>query len=557
MLEPQLDVGVEQRRDELEYGKIFKEVTAGDVFEMVLPEGVCHALDEIRINDESLVPSGDIGERWKSLWERADTKVDEMRGYFRNIIKNDHVLSTLLSLDSKEELSERKIGELLGLGDGYQWDVKRLYLIINKGVDPVLLPLVIESYIKERNLPEEITDVLSSNYRLWNKLTGLFTDPSFSENFGGNRGEPYPDEVKKRINDLIVSWDSELKKLSSLSDEDRIRCKEALGDFFNLEKELWHQNEKNGYEKMFFWRETTARSYLKIKSYNNGSLAWREGSFVGSNMAEMFKRRAVAVEKGKYLIGLYRFVEKLFENYFPEIALKGVNVRALSLEDPKGSKGRYKETKENCELAKGFWRMKDGLIGIGSGSFVEDKSARELLDDKTFGRAPELLVDRKVGDFLTMVHEYAHAIYSKIVREGKLPKDYKETADHAITEGFSVLMEYVVNDFLCENPYLLGWTQKNIEQAKRIKKQRNISLQEHPNGYTEGSYRILYRIYGQGFKKSGADRNKKRSAGLKIVRRFIETLDYKKIVSVRRDSDEYKQALKQGDVGVFRELFSK
>ena|GEM_PF-4366007 len=174
-------------------------------------------------------------------------------------------------------------------------------------------------------------------------------------------------------------------------------------------------------------------------------------------------------------------------------------------------------------------------------------------DGQTYGLfAKTYLFDHDVIDTLIMLHEYAHGLYAEMTgllrSEGQVGA-YYDTADAAFNEGFAVFMELMAGARLEQDAALWGWGERQKADLREWRRQRSQWLhqvfQKSRRGeavksmaYVEGTFKLLHKAFKKG--------------GLEAVQNLLRSLDVKKTLAVRRDSPEYRAALKEpGDLNLF------
>lgn len=240
------------------------------------------------------------------------------------------------------------------------------------------------------------------------------------------------------------------------------------------------------------------------------------------------------IEVNNYLPQLYKEVTLAYRNFFPEI-YTDVEIPRLIMDGPhKGNIG-------------GKYNPKKGQITIRSGTFTTEEEINAF-GCNTFRRG-------KIYDAVILAHEYTHAIYYSLKNSHapKLMVKYAKTADHAINEGLAVLMELLFIDMLKQNPHFLQLSQQEVESLESCKKTRLYGLKHQQNAYTQGTYRILHKVYADG---AGSINHRDMHQGLVAVRWFIDAINPAKTISILRRDHEYKALLKEGNPEGWKQLFS-
>ena len=538
--------------------KLTFKVGIGEVKALVQPEGACRDLGDIRVNESPLSEEfyDPLDARWEKLISETQPKVDSIRGYFKDMMNNDSVLLYINNLETGQEWNRDEIQKTLGLYEGYNFTLDRLHLILNKNIDPELVHLSMERYIRKRNLPGEVVDVLNSDTRLLTRFVKLILDPKFEEEFRRSSkpsSTPYTQEMENKITSLVEYWTQLVGERSGL-DEITDRTKSGLEDFFNINGDLYLQQEEAGGHTLLQIRDLTSQVYFEKRIHNSigEDVGWSHFSF-NTPTLEYLLKYAQTVEKGRYLTEIYNKTSSLYQEYFPEV-YTDPDVKGLIITDP-FRPWSDTEPEDVCTEANGVWRGEKHHIVINSGNVIRSKTAQDISENNGFHLSGNI-VKRKITDTVTMAHELTHGIYEKLVRKKvdmSKVEHYHSTADHAINEGFAVLMELLMADKLISNAKDLDFNEKDIRQFQECKRGRLSRLIKEKNGYTEGSYQILHRVFVEG---AGRGNERDVHKGLLAVREFLDTLDVQKTINIKRDSPEYKQALKEGSPQKFTGLFS-
>lgn len=145
----------------------------------------------------------------------------------------------------------------------------------------------------------------------------------------------------------------------------------------------------------------------------------------------------------------------------------------------------------------------------------------------------------KNSDLISMIHEYAHGLYSEIVneKENEKPKNYYETADSAINEGFAVFIEIKCCEKMINNAKIMNLDERDIKDLQERKDQRTRELEKYKydenksnnlGAYAEG-IEIMNMLYESG--------------GIKNIKEFLENINIEKSLTILRSSQEYREAL--------------
>lgn len=549
----------EQQISRLPETFVSNEITVEKVTNLVQPIGACKDLEDIRISDEPIFNRFKDTEniRIKQALSEVEPKVENIRVCLKGILNNDSVLSALSQLEDGREWDRNSIQRALGLYEDPAYKVDRLYYILNKNIDPELVPISIEGYVFSRNLPAEMVDVLYSDTELFTQFIKLITDPKFQKEIYIRLrpgSESYSQEIGNNVNSLIDYW---TQTVGSRTDSEEVieRTKSGLEDFFNIHRNYWPQAKEVGGNTIHSIKELTNEVYFQEKNYDRFGQPTGRWYYPSPNEVSLtcLVRYARAVERGKYLLGIFNDVTDLYQEYFPEV-YADAEVSGLIIEDPK-KPWSNQEPEDVCTDANGVWKSQKRQIVIKSGTIIRSNTAQDISEEEAVYFSGNK-VKRWINDIVVMSHEYTHGIYDILVRH-KIDitkiKEYKSKADHAINEGFAVLMELLMADNLIANAEKLGLNKQDTRQLQEIKQSRMYSLKKQRNGYTEGTFFILHKVF-----LDGAGRGNERDIhkGLLAVRDFLGKIDPRITTVVKRDSSEYVKALREGDPQKWIELFS-
>lgn len=538
----------------------YDDVLVREVKAMVAPKGACSDMATLRVGQQPLISNeyfkDELHPKIKDMYDAVTPNVEIIRGYLRRIMDDEKATTLLASLPPGAEVSREEIQKLLGLSEGYSYVVNQLYFILNKNVDPELVAIPMLKFTLARGLRPEIADALRSGTGLLMNFVELTTDFQFWEEFSKSNpgGKPYSPELSERIKSLIDRWMESITK-QTMTSEELDASRSALEDFFNFNRKYWPQFSETGLDTLTQVQQLTLDAYFESRLFNSiGELSdWHSGGFTDPFINNL-RNYAIAVERGKYLAAIYKRSLSLYQRFFPEIYAEPA-VLSLAIEDPNKPWHSLPPT-ESCDEANGYWSRVDQELGIKSGTLIRSPIADEIAQEDTFHFSGPS-VKRKVDDLITMTHEDTHAIYEKLVRgrrSGDKPlEDYRATADHAINEGFAVLMELLMGDQIRANAESLGFSKQESDQFETMKTGRLYRLKRNKNGYTEGTYRILHKVFVEG---AGRGALRDLHKGLSAVRDFLAKLDPNKTIAVKRDSPEYQQALKEGNPSTWLKLFT-
>jgi len=519
-----------------------ESISVQEVLEMVEPTGTCRNLGVIRLREE---PSEEIP-------QAEQEGIDRLKPYLQKALASDPLLADLARSGDKP-ISQEQIRNLLGISD--ERDIVRLYYILNHNLDPALIPAALEKKRQQHQLPEATVKALRENPELQNQFAQLIADQAFSEAFflAMPGGEAYPPAVSEKIASLIQDW----QKATGIDSPEELQGQ--MRDFFNLGRKFWPEEAKTAHDTFMSANRLTTDGYFESKSFTSDGefKGWvsGHGSIPNSPVRETLTRHAQAAEVGKYLVALQRKILGIYQRYLPEVYVDP-SIKKLEITNPLIAKRKgYAEYGygESIEEVNGRWNPEKRLIGIKSGTDVSGLSSE--LPDKETVTHPGVRAKRKVIDGITVAHEASHAIYGELVSkklEGKV-EEYSKTADHAINEGFSVLMELLMIDILRSHPEELGLDTTDLEKLEACKQGRLFDLKSEKSAYTEGTFRIFHKVYVEG---AGKGEQRDMHQGLLAVRRFLDRLDPKKTTTIQRDSPRYLELLKKGNPQEWLQLFS-
>lgn len=574
------------------------EVTVETVKRMVLATGPCDNLDCLRPREEpldGLLKIYEVSEEEKAqILADLEKKAEPVLFAIKDLFENEDFLKKLAGKPEKEKITSEEVRLILGADVELRF-VKRILLILNHCFDPEVIPAIFELMVKQTEnhlessvkeienigLPEQYRDrrkrliedreswvslegvsqALSENEELRDKWTDLFTDEQFINEFFLLRpGVSYSQEMAKRVEAVIETTISQFKETNKEAKVERMMAiRSGLENFFNSKGEEWTASGKTGSDFIEKISKLTGALYFerRFKDYIYPEKdRWMSGiPFPNVFPIDYLRDYAIAVERGKYLLRLYLVVKDILERFCPEVFIPP-EVEKLEWRDPY-IRGSSSKPRESCELTNGHYNKGDNLIGIESGTLVSGSTEEKVEAEETF-HFGEKKMPRKITDVSVMAHEITHAFYQRLVR-ARLPENHAQigvdrgTADHAISEGFSVLMELIFADLLISNPGLLRLSIDDARRLEQCKEERFLRLRRERNGYTEGTFWILHRIYKEG---AGLVSKRDMSSGLKKVRKFLDGLDPKKTLEVKRDSPEYMQLVRNTSPDALKAMFS-
>lgn len=254
----------------------------------------------------------------------------------------------------------------------------------------------------------------------------------------------------------------------------------------------------------------------------------------------------------RYLLKLLEKVKLLFKEFLPTLFVE-FPYKVNLITNPKGSNNAEHES------------SKDNLSYLRIINNIDISQHREYEELETFGVFSDPsevkekhMYRRRAHDLVLMIHEYAHGIFrsfvhadtSKESEQTDEVKNYKHTLDAALNEGFAILMETKLINFLITNQEPLGLDDRDVTDFRWFKSQRFKSLletqryqnqkrKEEKNGalvldataYSEGFIRIMSKLY--------------RIGGVEQIRSFLESIDMNKSLKIKRDSTVFNEIIQQ------------
>ena len=237
-------------------------------------------------------------------------------------------------------------------------------------------------YIRKRNLPGEVVDVLNSDTKLLTRFVKLILDPKFEEEFRRSSkpsSTPYTQEMENKITSLVEYWTQLVGERSGL-DEITDRTKSGLEDFFNINGDLYLQQEEAGGHTLLQIRDLTSQVYFEKRIHNSigEDVGWSHFSF-NTPTLEYLLKYAQTVEKGRYLTEIYNKTSSLYQEYFPEV-YTDPDVKGLIITDP-FRPWSDTEPEDVCTEANGVWRGEKHHIVINSGNVIRSKTAQDISEN--------------------------------------------------------------------------------------------------------------------------------------------------------------------------------
>lgn len=544
----------------------FQEVSINQVQQMVAPEGACKNLDFLTVNKGSFQDAvGFYFERdpeevrkMQPYINHGETKSSELKPLIDDVLHNRELLKAISNLPEGGILKKEELRQHLNTVNDPL--VERAFFVLNHDIDPELIPYALAQLdLRDHDVPELFINQMSGNEYLRRRMAGLTTNPTFREQYIGvqpNDGKSYSDQMVSEVNGFINDCSLDASKNPQVTQDQIASLREYLQKFFNIRRESWGMGPSGPFLENL--TSGTKRAYFESFQRDNITGEKTRHSLGGgiTPIKNYISRYEEALGIGEYTLMLYQTVKDIYKEAFPEIYEES-DVRLIRLTDPRPQNDPRRDPKTVVDDSNGYFRSEDKSIGIQSGTVVM-KGGVEAFDEETVSFFKKR-AKRKVADTVTMAHEFTHSIYEKLVRghATKVPgaaDKYHDTADHAVNEGFAVMMELLFIDILKTNPALLDLSTQDVVDLETWKQDRLFKLKEQKNGYTEGTYRIMHKIYSE-----AAGRGGKRDihAGLAGIRQFLDTLNPNRTLQTSRTDQEYTDLLKKGDPQEWTRFFSQ
>lgn len=279
-------------------------------------------------------------------------------------------------------------------------------------------------------------------------------------------------------------------------------------------------------------------------------IRWRVGSRLeGVTPVEVFRYRAIAEERARYLQNIYMRVISFYARYFPEIYLRS-DSELVTMYDPKN-----KESEQQTAESHGSFDINSREITITSETSLPDLEAEELAKTMTVVRG--IPVTREVADAFILMHELTHRIY-RIRKPSAVAENFRyvgtmPTIDRALDEGLAVLVETLFVDMVSSGigKEFFSFDEKEQGMLKALKTERFAALKKEGKGwwygraYFEGTVKIIHKIFKQA---AGNPNSRDISKGLLAVRNFIERAEPGKLAILTRDDPRYCEIIRRGDI---------
>lgn len=550
-------------------------VSIDEVLRRVVPEGACKGLGQVEARQgvlrEVVSLKGENDEE-RQLLQDMEERVKELQPVLGQFFKNEIFLSTIAKKSEGEEISPEGIREHIETEES---DIsKRLSFILNHNIDPELIPLIyytwhVRDYSRTRtSLPVQglILDTLRRSEDLRYELTRLLIDEEFMGEYRDvipKDGKTFSERYLSQVEGFIQKFLEEAKR-SPLRGKPEERLEKGAkmyfeNYFFNLLRVGRLLEEDSLGLFSYNTRRVIADVYFQFPDYPGWPISpgWsfnKKSSFQPEIRGYLIKH-AKALEIGKYLAGLYRKVGYIYWHFFPQIYFSSEGVKLkMEIKKPYRTE-KEKPLKEQPveEGVGGGYIERELTIETGT----EPKVGSEgVLNERTlFYKDRDIKAQRSVVDSIIMSHELAHYVYERLVfkRAEEYQEGYYETVDHAVNEGFAVLVELLFIDVLRSNPGLLNLNKEDLRNIEQYKWARLYRLKRELDAYAEGTYRILHKVYERG---AGSIKNREIAKGLIAVRQFLESVNPEKTRGTLRTDPEYKRLLKESDPEKWRRFLS-
>ncbi|MCH7730816.1 hypothetical protein IID21_04890 [Patescibacteria group bacterium] len=560
---------------------LLEQVTEAEVRSLIEPEswGVTKDIDLIQAND---TPLGDIVSRYNDTQKWSSDRLDAeyagklekavapIREELGKLVVSEELIKALAQFEEIEAVSSKDISSFLNNLD--KRGRSRALMILRHGIDPELIPLALEIQNKRGGADGAllaVQDVFRASEHLRLQLASMLTDKSLMKEFreaSHDTGRGYSDELKDKVGQIIDTFDAGAGKLGNLSSEVIVYARRYLAGRLFDEMAVYPPHDKDTIESLHSsLLRLTADVYFRHHDRDPGWSLHQNAGLTATELIEtpLIKQawqHARSVEAGKYIVALYKVTDKILKTHFPEIYIDS-HLDRLRLEDPMSKLHKEEEVSEGADKAGGG--EGEGLVVIESGTIMKARGLaafeEETVSAFTAGvngkeEPVEIKAKRKVIDTLTMAHELAHAMFDSTVHGRHVEVDFVDlSVKRALTEGFAVLTELLFIDLLRENPALLNLDDSDINALKQLKWGRLHSLRKKQNEYSEGTFRILHKVFK---KAAGPPQERDVHQGLRAVREFIEAIDGDKILQVERSDAEYRKLLQEGDPNKWRQWLS-
>lgn len=552
------DVQVASQSIEFKLGSLASQmVSIKEAKQIVAAEGACRALDFISINPASLRDNQKIHFKPEELRilspviDRGEAKSSELKPYLDEVLNNEFLLDQFTA----GSLSREVLQQHFKVAQPPQ--INRMFFILNYNIDPELIPFTFAGMaLRQRDIPEVFINHLSNSEYGRQKLAILLSNPVYMDNLAGLKSDDrqqYPPDLLGDIYSFMNNCLLEISHNPKVTKEQTLSLREYLLKFFNVGREGWYGTES---VRSFFSALTDVTKSTYFESYKDSVGGKKKSPLTGAvTVKDLIPQYRKSTEVAKYLATLYHRVKNIYAGAFPQI-YNEPDIESLIITEPnERTPGAWRSSLgEIVRDANGSYSHIRKSIEITSGTVIRKGGVEEFKEETNrFPQKPT--VKRKVGDSITMAHELTHAIYEKFTGSGVLTTlGNFGSVNYAIDEGFAVMMELLFIDVLKANPGLMDLSVQDIADLESEKRNRLFSLKKGKNAYTEGTFRILHKVYSEAAGKGG---KRDMNAGLAAIRQFVTALNPDRILHISRMNKEYRDFLKKGDPTEWTRLFSQ
>ncbi len=487
---------------------------------------------------------------YEQLQEKTKRRMSELRGYFQGLLRNSDFLEYLAD---EKEVDFDVLQKATGMSSGYENIVSRMESVLTNTVDPEVIPMAVATATEDFTLGCELAAIFDGHSQLRKMLTRIISNPEFVKEFMASKGfDGYTSKWLEILNTFIATVCE--KYTAQFPEKESDEIKEHLQHFFNMDGAFWTNDPQTCGKMMVFAKQTTTGNYFQQRAEDGSeNQVWSRFSQLPESLPDYMSEYAQGYQKARYFVGVYSRANTLFKELFSQVYVDPV-IKSLSVSYARPVPGRKDEFSSSSCASNGFWSDKDRTIGIRTPTSPEGLRPEAIQNEKVQafvggeGR-------RAIVDVLMLIHEIAHAVYNTRVQGSQIidRESYADSADHAINEGHSVLLELVCIDHFIQNAADLSLTDEDVVFLEDQKVARLYFFKNTKSAYTEGTFRILHKVFVAGAGK-GTERNV--AAGLEAVAQFLDEIDSMKTLALRRDSPEYLEALQSGDPEQWFQLFS-
>lgn len=468
-----------------------------------------------RINDPILGPIwGQLDLTSKAVHADFSANLHTLVQPLEKAFQNDRFLE-LLAHPPPEGINQKLLQQYLDINDSEI--LHRLDCILNFNTDPELVVLELHRWRQEKSIPAWAVEAFAQDKTLQRSYI-IFVNSQRE----ANPKKDFSEQAKEGINLLVESWIQTIALLQpSLNLQE---TENTLKQFFTVKRLFMRTNSRFLTFRLF---QQLVPDFWQKFHWHNLDVPETE------SLAEQLGKKVIQqVETWRYLTSLKQKVEQTFDRFFPALAVKPVIKELAFVYSPHSSRGEWLPEQKAIYLITSQ-RSKD-FPGKGI----------TLFDQETINPAG-IPGKRKIIDFLTIAHEYSHAVFDQIVfdrrgisQEGRWPQDSQLA--HPITEGFAVLVETLLIDVMKTHPKGFDLEQADLADIDNWKKGRAQNLRLAKNGYTEGFAHLMWHIYLAGAR---TEQGITPELGIKAVRNFLDQIDGNKILDTFRDDQAYQKLL--------------